>query len=159
FCDGYQPGDPPASPEITETPPPPLFIPAVVLHLPREALYERINRRVDAMLAAGWLNEVRFLRELPQPLSREARQALGYRELLEYLEGAGPGWDETVGRIRTHTRQFAKRQLTWFRHLPQLVPVSADAGDAVARVLRAWDERPVGREGRTTCAEEIDTAN
>lgn len=112
-------------------------IPGAVLELPREVLYDRINRRVDAMLAAGWLDEVRALRELPQPLSREARQALGYRELLEWLD-AGGDWGATVELIRTHTRQFAKRQLTWFRHLPALVPVPADAPDAREQVLTAW---------------------
>jgi tRNA dimethylallyltransferase len=130
--------DTPAFAESPEAAPPPAAIPAVVLDLPREVLYERINRRVDAMLAAGWLDEVRRLRELPRPLSREARQALGYRELLAYLDGAGTAWDETVDLIRTHTRQFAKRQLTWFRHLPALVPVRADAADVAEQVLRGW---------------------
>jgi tRNA dimethylallyltransferase len=116
---------------------PPAKIPGAVLELPREALYDRINRRVDAMLAAGWLDEVRRLRALPHPLSREAKQALGYRELLEYLESGGD-WEATVELIRTHTRQFAKRQLTWFRHLPSLVRVPADAPDADERVLKAW---------------------
>ena len=122
------------------TVPPPVRIPSAVLELPREELYERINRRVDAMLAAGWFDEVRRLRELPRPLSREAQHALGYRELLAYLHNTGPAWDETVELIRTHTRQFAKRQLTWFRHLPQLVPVSVDAPNAVNCVVRAWAE-------------------
>jgi tRNA dimethylallyltransferase len=110
----------------------------VVLELPREVLYDRINRRVDAMLSAGWLDEVRGLRSLPRPLSREARQALGYRELLAHLDGTGPTWDETVELIRIHTRQFAKRQLTWFRHLPTLAPVPADAPDIAEQVLRGW---------------------
>jgi tRNA dimethylallyltransferase len=129
--------------------PPPIRIPAVVLELPREELYSRINQRVDRMLAAGWLDEVRRLLALTHPLSREARQALGYRELLAYLDGTGPGWEETVELIRTHTRQFAKRQLTWFRHLPQLVPVPADASDRAERILIAW--------GETSRRGEIDT--
>lgn len=119
----------PAKPLVT--------IPGAVLELPRAALYDRINRRVGAMLAAGWLEEVERLRRLPRPLSREARQALGYRELIEYLDNGGD-WDATAELIRTHTRQFAKRQLTWFRHLPTLVPVPADAPDAADRVLAAW---------------------
>ena len=49
-------------------------------------------------------------------LSRAARQALGYKEVLDHLDGKA-GLDETVGRIQTRTRNFAKRQLTWFRHL------------------------------------------
>ena len=102
----------------------------------RAELYARIGQRYDAMLAAGWLDEVRRLRDLPRPLSREARQALGYRELLDWLN-AGGDWSETVDLIRTHTRQFAKRQLTWFRHLPSLVAVPSDAPDAAERVLKA----------------------
>lgn len=136
--------------------PPPICIPAVVLELPRAELYSRINERVDRMLEAGWLDEVGRLLALSRPLSREARQALGYRELLDYLgasAGVGsvspPTWSETVELIRTHTRQFAKRQLTWFRHLPQLVPVAGDASDRVERVLVAW--------GETSGRGEIDT--
>ena len=117
--------------------PQPAQVPAAVLELPRDRLYDRINRRVEAMLVGGWLDEVRALRELPRPLSREARQALGYRELLEYLETGGD-LNATGELIRTRTRQFAKRQLTWFRHLPALVPVPADAPDAAERVLAAW---------------------
>lgn len=118
--------------------PPPAPIPAVVLTLPREELYRRIDERVGAMLEAGWLDEVMRLRELPSPLSREARQALGYSELLGYLDGTGGTWEETANLIRTHTRQFAKRQLTWFRHLPQCIPIPADAPDASEQVLAAW---------------------
>lgn len=117
--------------------PPPVPIPTVVLTLPRETLYDRINRRVGLMLDAGWLDEVRALRKLPQSLSREARQALGYRELLEYLEVGGE-WGAVTDLIRTHTRQFAKRQLTWFRSLAALVPVAADAPDAAEQVLNGW---------------------
>ena len=127
--------DTPAFAESPESAPPPAKIPAVVLELPREVLYDRVNRRVDAMLTAGWLDEVKRLRGSPHPLSRESRQALGYREILEFLDGTGTAWTETVDLIRTHTRQFAKRQLTWFRHFKGLFPVPA--GDAEA-VLRAW---------------------
>lgn len=116
---------------------PPAAIPAVVLELPRDALYDRINRRVGTMLDTGWVDEVRELRALPHPLSREARQALGYRELLEWLDTGGD-LGAVADLIRTRTRQFAKRQLTWFRHLPSLVPVPADAPDALDRVRAAW---------------------
>jgi tRNA dimethylallyltransferase len=138
ISDWQQTWDTPAFADAPGTAPPPAAIPAAVLELPREVLYTRINQRVDVMFRAGWLDEVERLRALPHPLSREARQALGYRELLEYLE-LGGDWDETVDLIRTHTRQFAKRQLTWFRHLPSLVAVPADAPDAADRVLKAWE--------------------
>ena len=117
--------------------PAPASIPAVRLELPRDELYDRINRRVTAMLDAGWLDEARRLRDLPHPLSREARQAVGYRELLEHLE-TGRAWDETVTLIRTHTRQLAKRQTTWFRHMPACVAIDARAADRADRVLKAW---------------------
>jgi len=138
ISDWQQTWDTPAFTDAPETAPPALRIPAVRLELPRELLYDRINRRVDVMLANGWLDEVRRLRELPQPLSREARQALGYRELLAHLEGTDIDWPTTTELIRTHTRQFAKRQLTWFRHMGQLVPVPADSPNLVELALRAW---------------------
>jgi tRNA dimethylallyltransferase len=127
--------DTPSFADSPDAAPPAAKIPAVVLELPREVLYDRVNRRVDVMLDAGWLDEVKWLRALPHPLSREARQALGYREMLEHLDGNGTTWDETVNLIRTHTRQFAKRQLTWFRHFQGLTPVPAGDADAVRH---AW---------------------
>lgn len=89
----------------------------LVVDLPREELYARINTRVFSMIAAGWLDEVRRLMELPRPMSREAAQALGYAELLAHLRGQ-ISLADAVERIQTRSRQFAKRQLTWFRHLP-----------------------------------------
>lgn len=144
------------TPSFTDTPesaPAPVPIPAVVLELSREVLYDRINRRVDVMLASGWLDEVRRLRELRFPLSRESRQALGYRELLAHFDTESQRWEETVELIRIHTRQFAKRQLTWFRHLPQLVPVPAEAPDTLERVLTTFQSD----FGSKSVAGEIDT--
>src|SRR5207249_3863560 len=69
-------------------------------------------------------------------------------------------WQQTADLIRTHTRQFAKRQLTWFRHLPACVPVPADAPDAADRVLRAWADQPTPMGPARNCAScrgEIDT--
>jgi tRNA dimethylallyltransferase len=84
---------------------------------PRQELYDRIDRRVLDMLAAGWLDEARRLRQLNPPVSREVFAAIGYRELFAFLDGRTT-WDETVQAIQQRTRTFAKRQLTWFRHLP-----------------------------------------
>lgn len=86
------------------------------LDWPREVLHGRINVRVHRMIAAGWIDETRDLLALPRPLSQEAVQAVGYAELFEYLQGR-VDLTATVGRIQTRTRQFAKRQVTWFRHL------------------------------------------
>jgi len=96
--------------------PSPVAIPCAILDWLRPELYARIDRRVEAMVAAGWLDEVRESLALPHPLSREASQALGYRELAAVLRGEAT-LPEAVSRIQTRTRQFAKRQLTWFRGL------------------------------------------
>lgn len=96
-----------------------------VLDWPREVLHERIDRRVDAMFAAGLVDEVRRLVALPYPLSKTARQAVGYIEVIEHLSD-GPSLAETIERVKTHTRQLAKRQCTWFRSLSEcrFVPMS-----------------------------------
>ena len=95
------------------------------LDVPRPVLYQRINRRVLEMFEAGLVDEVAGLCKLEKPLSPEARQALGYKEVLEYLAG-GIGRDEAIVRVQTRTRQFAKRQITWFRHLPGCQSVRAE---------------------------------
>ena len=89
-----------------------------VLDWPRDVLYRRIEARVDAMFAAGLVAETRQLLAAGQTLGRTARQALGYREVLEYLAGER-SLEETVALVKTRTRQFAKRQLTWFRALSE----------------------------------------
>jgi tRNA dimethylallyltransferase len=95
------------------------------LDLPREELYRRIDARVPQMLDAGLVEEVRTLTRLPQPLSKEAAQALGYKEMFAFLEGRA-SLAETVQLIQTRSRQFAKRQLTWFRHLPECRPATRE---------------------------------
>jgi tRNA dimethylallyltransferase len=95
------------------------------LDRPREELYRRIDARVEAMIAEGLVDEVRALRGLERPLSREAAQALGYKEMFDHLDGKA-GLEETVRHIQTRSRNFAKRQLTWFRHLPECRPASEE---------------------------------
>ena len=74
------------------------------------------------MMEAGLVDEVRRLLTLDPPLGRTARQALGYKETIEHLE-AGLQLSEAIDRIQTRTRQFAKRQCTWFRNLEECRPV------------------------------------
>jgi tRNA dimethylallyltransferase len=93
------------------------------LDLPRAELYTRIDERVRHMFGAGLVEEVRALRELPHPLSREAAQALGYKEVFAHLDGKAT-LEDTIARVQARSRQFAKRQLTWFRHLPECRPAS-----------------------------------
>lgn len=93
-----------------------VLIRSVYLDWPREELYRRIDARVTDMLDSGWMAEIDRLRSLPKPLSQEAAAALGYRELLSHPPGVAVS-DEVADLIRMRTRQFAKRQLTWFRNL------------------------------------------
>lgn len=85
---------------------------------PRDWLHERINRRVDQMIADGLIDEVRTLLALPQPLSKTARQAIGYKELFDAVEADGD-LGEAIELIKTRSRQFARRQHTWFRNLAE----------------------------------------
>lgn len=97
-----------------------------VLDWPRDELHRRIDVRVDAMLAAGLVDEVRRLVASPHGLSRTAGQALGYREVL-----AGD-----VDAVKPHTRQFAKRQLTWFRSLSECRWIEMTGEPAPVRVAQ-----------------------
>lgn len=81
------------------------------LDLPKEVLHERIHQRVDQMMKDGLVEEVKNL--LPYR-SHNALQTVGYKELFDYLDGKYT-LEEAVVQIKTHTRHYAKRQLTWFR--------------------------------------------
>ena len=85
-----------------------------VLNDRRELLYERIDKRVDEMIAEGLVAEVKALKSLGYHRDMVSMQGLGYKEILEYLEGEIP-LDEAIYKIKRDTRHFAKRQLTWFR--------------------------------------------
>jgi len=95
-----------------------------VLDWPKTILHDRIDRRVQEMFDAGLVEEVRQLLAGPRPPSRTARQAVGYREVIEHLEGRRD-LAETIERVQRHTRQLAKRQGTWFRSLSECRRVTA----------------------------------
>ena len=85
-----------------------------VLSLPREILYDRINRRVDVMRRDGLVDEVKGLLQQGITPNMVSMQGLGYKEILAYLEGEYD-LERAVYLIKRDTRHFAKRQLTWFR--------------------------------------------
>ena len=80
----------------------------------RAALYERIDARVDKMIEAGLVEEVRALRERGVPRMSTAMQGLGYKEIYAYLEGEC-SLEEAIYTIKRDSRHFAKRQVTWFK--------------------------------------------
>ncbi|MBQ2454220.1 MAG: tRNA (adenosine(37)-N6)-dimethylallyltransferase MiaA [Lachnospiraceae bacterium] len=89
----------------------PLFF---VLTMPRELLYERIDRRVDLMMEEGLLDEVRHLIDMGVKRDMTSMQGLGYRQIYDHLMGE-TDLHSAVDEIKKQTRHFAKRQLTWFR--------------------------------------------
>jgi tRNA dimethylallyltransferase len=107
--------------------PAPASVPVYALEPPRDRLYDRIDRRVLAFVDAGLVEEVRALQADEYPLSPVAAQAIGYREVQAMLAG-GATLSETIERIQARSRQFAKRQATWFRGLEEIrtFPVDPD---------------------------------
>ncbi len=106
----------------------------------------RIAERIVGWLDAGLLEEVRALAERPAGLSRTARQALGYKELLAHLEGAC-SLDEALERIVQRTRAFARRQWSWFRRDPRIAWLGPDEDPAgVVGALLDGSERSAARD-------------
>ena len=104
----------------------------LALAWPRQRLHERIEARVDQMFVDGLEDEVRDLLDRYGTLSRTASQAVGYRELIAFLQDQ-VSREETVEQVKRRTRQFARRQETWFRSLEdcQQVQQSDDVEPAV----------------------------
>ena len=94
-----------------------------VLNDERDRLYRRINQRVDIMMEQGLVEEVQKLKNMGYHKKMVSMQGLGYKEILEYLEGVC-SLEEAVYRIKRDTRHFAKRQLTWFRREREVVWVN-----------------------------------
>lgn len=93
------------------------------LNMEREKLYERINLRVDLMIEQGLIEEVRNIQEKYKEFPT-AMQALGYKEIKEYLDGQ-VSQAEAVEKVKQETRRYAKRQLTWFRKNKQTIWLNA----------------------------------
>ncbi len=89
-----------------------------VLLWPRDVLHQRINLRVDAMFAAGFVEEVRGLLQRHGTLSRTALQAVGYGEVMAHLQGQ-TDLPATIEAVKARTRQFARHQETWLRSLSE----------------------------------------
>ncbi|MCA9126771.1 MAG: tRNA (adenosine(37)-N6)-dimethylallyltransferase MiaA [Planctomycetales bacterium] len=106
-----------------ETPASRTEFPVAVLQLSRSWLHERINKRVESMIDRGLAAEIEGLLQQYGSLGRTAAQAVGYREMLQHLQGKATSMAETTELIKAHTRQFARRQEIWFRGLKELVGI------------------------------------
>lgn len=111
------------------------------LTMPREALYERINLRVDIMLEQGLLDEAKAIYDAGYDASLPALQGLGYKQLFKYFGGEYT-LEQTIDAIKLETRRFAKRQLTWFRRDKRIIwfdisdyPDKDALNDAIYRIF------------------------
>ena len=120
--------------------PPPYHIKRIGLTMPRDRLYQRIDERVDRMLAAGLVEEVRSLVQRGYSYDLPAMSGLGYRQIGMYLRGE-VSLEEAVALIKRHTRRFVRQQANWFRaDDPQIgwFDVSKAAFEAVLTRLRGF---------------------
>ncbi len=98
---------------------------AYFIDFPREALYSRINKRVDIMFENGLLNEVKSLYNKGITLDCQSMQGIGYKEFFDYFNNVKT-LEEVKEQIKLNTRHYAKRQQTFFKKLPNLTPLSCD---------------------------------
>lgn len=110
----------------------PFNIIKIGIELPREVLYQRINHRVDIMMKQGLLNEVKTL--YPQKELKNL-QTVGYTELFDYVDGSCT-LDEAIDKIKQHTRNYAKRQITWFGKDKDMHWLQADDENIIDKILK-----------------------
>ena len=103
------------------------------LRRPKEEINRRINARVKEMIRKGLRDEVASLLAEPKGLSEQASQALGYAEMIEHLKGKYT-LEQAIERIKINTRQFAKRQRTWFRHFRDVQWIDIQEDDTIEKV-------------------------
>lgn len=96
-----------------------------VLNKNREELYENINKRVDIMIENGLVDEVKHLMDMGYTKDLVSMQGLGYKEIIDYLEGKY-SLEEAIYILKRDTRHFAKRQLTWFKREKDVIWVNKD---------------------------------
>lgn len=104
-------------------------IPVYFLNRNRENLYARINERVDQMVRDGWLQEIRSLAQTV-PLAAPAWQSLGYRELLAAKDDSEI--KTVLDKVKQQTRNYAKRQITWFSRQVNSIQINLDSEDALS---------------------------
>lgn len=137
--EAWEDGDPVSQEKDSESP-----FDAVVfgLTMERALLYDRINRRVDLMAEEGLFDEARFFYDQGIPLDSQSMKSIGYRQCVQYFRGE---WDKktAVAKIKQATRNFAKRQITWYKKMPYIHWLMLDASphypsiaDKMLEVLR-----------------------
>lgn len=138
----YQATGKPLSQHWKESKTEPEFVPVIFcLNRNREELYDRINRRVDQMIEEGLVKEVEEILVMGYDKSLNSLQTYGYQEVIEHLEG-DLSFDEMVELIKKRSRNFAKRQLTWFRGMKKVKWINAgdDSKKTAGEVLQFYEQ-------------------
>lgn len=120
-----------------------------VLNEDRSRLYERINQRIDAMLEEGLVEEVTALKRRGFTPDMVSMQGLGYKEILDYLDGKC-SLEEAVYRLKRDTRHFAKRQITWFKRERDVCWVQKEDFESSEDILAYMLEKV-----KTVCGKEV----
>ena len=114
----------------------------IILNKERKALYERIEKRVDEMLEAGWVDEVKKLLKSGVPENAPAFSSIGYRQVVDYIKGK-LSWEQMREQIIKATKEYARRQLIWFRKEPGamwLDTTGKNPQEVALEVIEIWRE-------------------
>ena len=105
-------------------------------------LYERIEKRVDIMVEAGLIDEVKSLCDMGYKNAMLSMQGIGYKEVIEHLNGE-ISLDDAIAKIKLATRHYAKRQMTWFRRDERIfwLDASADVLEQAIQIYEKWNEK------------------
>jgi len=107
------------------------------LDINREILYDRINSRVDAMIDAGFVDEVKGLLDKGYSESLKPMQSIGYRHLTDYIKGRLT-WDKALSTLKRDTRRYAKRQLTWFKSDLRIAWIKPEQLEDIVRLIKKF---------------------
>ena len=111
----------------------------ICLQIDRQKLYDRIDQRVDFMIEAGFVDEVKKLLGMGYSADLKSMQSIGYRHMADFLEGR-LSWDECVRTLKRDTRRFAKRQFTWFGADQQIQWYEPDQLNEIVRLVEGFLE-------------------
>ena len=111
----------------------------ICLQIERQKLYDRIDQRVDMMIDAGLLDEVKKLLSMGYSADLKSMQSIGYRHMAAFIEGQLP-WDECLRTLKRDTRRFAKRQFTWFGADQEIQWYEPDQADGMIRLVEGFLE-------------------
>jgi tRNA dimethylallyltransferase len=107
------------------------------LNMDRAILYEGINARIDVMISAGFVDEVRNLLARGYPRDLKSMQSIGYRHMIDYLEGR-LSWEECTRTLKRDHRRYAKRQLTWFGADPEIIWKEPGQMNAIKMIIEKF---------------------